>query len=234
MNQRHQKLLEDLQALAEPSIKILPPAHGEITIEVSLDNVLPVMEQLRDTEEFGFDTLIDVCGVDYLGYGVAEWQTESASGTGFSRGVERGPVIADYTSDFDERRFAVVAHLLSVSNNTRLRVRYFTGTQNPPRVPSLVDTWAGANWFEREAFDMFGIIFDGHPDLRRLLTDYGFIGHPFRKDFPLSGNVEVRYDPELGRVAYQPVSIEERTLVPRVIRDDNRYDEAIRDGVDNG
>jgi NADH-quinone oxidoreductase subunit C len=130
---------------------------------------------------------------------------------------------------FDARRFAVVYHLLSISQNTRLRLRIFTGPDNPPVVPSVVDIWSGANWFEREAFDMFGILFEGHPDLRRLLTDYGFIGHAFRKDFPLIGNVEVRYDPERSRVVYQPVSIEPRTLVPRVIRDDNRYSDELKD-----
>ena len=132
-------------------------------------------------------------------------------------------MILDETEAFDPRRFAVVYHLLSIANNTRLRLRVFTGTDNPPVVDSLVPIWNCANWFEREAFDLFGILFDGHPDLRRILTDYGFIGHPFRKDFPLSGNVEVAYDPEQGRVAYRPVSIEPRTLVPKVIRDDNRY-----------
>ena len=125
-------------------------------------------------------------------------------------------------------------HLLSVKNNTRLRLRVFTGESNPPIVPSVVDIWNSANWFEREAFDMFGILFDGHPDLRRVLTDYGFIGHPFRKDFPLIGNVEVKYDAEKGRVAYQPVSIEPRTSVPRVIRDDNRYSADLKGDTTDG
>jgi NADH-quinone oxidoreductase subunit C len=172
---------------------------------------------------------MDLCGVDYLGYGDDEWTTEGATGTGFSRGVERKPVILDESDAFEPRRFAVVYHLLSLRNNWRLRLRTFVGSSNPPIVASVVDVWNGANWFEREAFDLYGILFDGHPDLRRILTDYGFIGHPFRKDFPLSGNVEVRYDADKGRVAYQPVSIEPRTLVPKVIRDDNRYTAEIKD-----
>ncbi len=208
--------------------------HGELTLEIPRDQWIEMSTRLRDEARFGFDTPIDLCVVDYLSYGQAEWSTEQATGTGFSRGVERGPVIADYESEFDARRFAVVVHLLSTSNNTRVRIKTFTGTSNPPIVASLVDVWPGVNWFEREAFDLFGVLFEGHPDLRRLLTDYGFIGHPFRKDFPLTGNVEVRYDPEQGRVAYQPVSIEERTLVPRVIRDDNRYEQSIREDATDG
>jgi NADH-quinone oxidoreductase subunit C len=172
---------------------------------------------------------MDVCGVDYLTYGTDEWNTEDATETGFSRGVERGPVILDETEAFPEKRFAVVYHLLSLANNLRLRLRIFTGTENPPIVKSVVDIWNSANWFERETFDLYGILFEGHPDLRRILTDYGFIGHPFRKDFPLIGNVEVSYDAEKGRVAYKPVSIEPRTLVPRVIRDDNRYQADLKD-----
>lgn len=128
----------------------------------------------------------------------------------------------------------MVYHLLSVANNIRLRLRVFTGAKNPPIIPSMVPIWNSANWFEREAFDMFGILFEGHPDLRRIMTDYGFIGHPFRKDFPLTGNVEVSYDAEKGRVVYQPVSIEDRTLVPRVIRDDNRYSANLKDTVADG
>lgn len=130
----------------------------------------------------------------------------------------------------EEPRFAVVYHLLSVRHNRRLRLRAWCETGEPPMLPSVNDVWSSANWFEREAFDLFGVLFDGHPDLRRLLTDYGFVGHPFRKDFPLVGNVEVRYDEEKGRVIYQPVTIEPRTLVPRVIRDDHRYEPALRDG----
>ena len=205
---------------------------GELTYELDKGNLTEVATALRNEAEFGFEMLMDVCGVDYLHFGTDEWNTSDATGTGFSRGVERVPVILDESDEFDERRFAVVYHLLSLQHNHRLRLRVFTGTENPPIVKSVVDIWNGANWFEREAFDLYGILFEGHPDLRRILTDYGFIGHPFRKDFPLSGNVEVIYDAEKGRVAYQPVSIEERTLVPKVIRDDNRYSADLKGGND--
>ncbi len=204
---------------------------GEITFEVGKADLLDVANVLRDDPGIGMDQLIDVCGVDYLTYGVDEWKTEDATESGFSRGVERRPVILDESESFESRRFAVVYHLLSVRNNVRMRLRVFTGSSNPPIVPSLVPVWSSANWFEREAFDLYGILFEGHPDLRRILTDYGFIGHPFRKDFPLTGNVEVKYDADKGRVVYQPVTIEERTLVPKVIRDDNRYSADLKDVV---
>ena len=205
---------------------------GEITYEVDKDDLHDVATALRNEAEFGFEMLMDVCGVDYLTYGSDEWNTASATGTGFSRGVECEPVILDEADEFDARRFAVVYHLLSIQHNMRMRLRAFTGTDNPPMIRSVVDIWNGANWFEREVFDLYGILFVGHPDLRRILTDYGFVGHPFRKDFPLIGNVEVSYDAEKGRVAYQPVGIEPRTLVPRVIRDDNRYSEDLKDRAD--
>ncbi|WP_439654711.1 NADH-quinone oxidoreductase subunit C [endosymbiont of Lamellibrachia barhami] len=190
---------------------------GEVTLVVPRDHLLQVAQTLRDEEAFHFEQVIDVCGVDYSAYGVAEWDVTTASSTGFGRGVESAR-----TFDLDaEKRFAAVYHLLSVKNNMRLRLRVFVDTTHPI-VASVVDIWNGANWFEREAFDLFGILFEGHPDLRRILTDYGFIGHPFRKDFPLIGQVEMRYDPEQARVIYEPVSIEGRTLVPRVIRDNHR------------
>jgi NADH-quinone oxidoreductase subunit C len=203
---------------------------GELTYEVAKDDLVEVATALRG--ELGFEMRIDVCGLDYLTYGSGEWRTQSATETGFSRGVEREPVILDEADEFDAKRFAVVYHLLSLQHNIRMRMRVFTGTSNPPIIHSVVDIWNSANWFEREAFDLYGILFEGHPDLRRILTDYGFIGHPFRKDFPLIGNVEVRYDEKKGRVAYQPVSIEPRTLVPRVIRDDNRYSADLKDKAD--
>jgi NADH-quinone oxidoreductase subunit C len=206
--------------------------RGELTFEVGKDDLIEVATALRNEAEFGFEMLIDVCGVDYLNYGSDEWTTSSATGTGFSRGVEREPVILDEADVFDPKRFAVVYHLLSLRHNFRMRLRVYTGTDNPPIVASVVDIWNSANWFEREVFDLFGILFHGHPDLRRILTDYGFIGHPFRKDFPLIGNVEVSYDVKKGRVAYQPVSIEPRTLVPKVIRDDNRYSADLKDAPD--
>lgn len=206
----------------------------ELTFEVPAQDLIEVATALRDEEELGFDQLIDVCGVDYLTYGKDEWTTYDATGTGFSRGVEREPVVLDESDTFDPRRFAVVYHLLSIANNCRLRLRVFTGENNPPVLSSVVDVWNSANWFEREVFDLFGVLFEGHPDLRRVLTDYGFIGHPFRKDFPLIGNVEVAYDADKGRVVYKPVSIEPRTLVPRVIRDDNRYSADLKDVSDDG
>ena len=193
---------------------------GEVTMDVPADRLLSVCQALRDDAEFAFEQLMDLCGVDYGAYGVGEWQTsDEATGTGFSRGVERG---AFQAGRWQGPRFAVVYHLLSISNNQRLRLRCYA-QDDPPRVDSVVEVWNSANWFEREAFDLFGMLFQGHPDLRRILTDYGFVGHPFRKDFPLIGHVEMRYDPEKQRVVYEPVSIEPRTLVPRVVRDDSRY-----------
>ena len=210
----------------------VPSICGELTFEVGKNDLVEVATALRNEADFGFEMLIDVCGVDYLTYGGDEWTTSNATGTGFSRGVEREPVILDEADEFDPKRFAVVYHLLSLQHNIRLRLRAYTGSGNPPVIKSVVEIWNSANWFEREVFDLFGILFEGHPDLRRILTDYGFIGHPFRKDFPLIGNVEVSYDAEKGRVAYQPVSIEPRTLVPRVIRDDNRYSADLKDASD--
>lgn len=211
-----------LVSVAEP--------RGEVGIEVDPAQWLATALALRD--EFGFEQLTDVCGVDYLTWGSDEWNTDPSS-QGFSRGVEgngAGRFLWGETpsgaADAPESRFAAVAHLLSYQYNQRLRLRTFATDDEMPIVDSLTSVWAGANWFEREAFDLFGIVFEGHPDLRRILTDYGFIGHPFRKDFPLIGNVEVRYDAERKRVIYEPVSIEPRVLVPRVIRDDSRYQTA--------
>ncbi|MGH8224051.1 MAG: NADH-quinone oxidoreductase subunit C [Woeseiaceae bacterium] len=215
-------------------LKRLPSNCGELGYEVRKADLRDVAAILRDDDDFSFEQLIDVCGVDYLVFGRDEWTTFEATDSGFSRGVEREPVILDESDTFDPRRFAVVYHLLSIRHNVRLRLRAYTGSDNPPVIDSVVGVWESANWFEREAFDLFGILFDGHPDLRRILTDYGFIGHPFRKDFPLIGNVEVRYDPEKGRVAYQPVSIEPRTLVPKVIREDNRYSADLKDAPADG
>jgi NADH-quinone oxidoreductase subunit C len=169
-------------------------ALGEITLVVKAADYYGVMQTLRDDQSLGFDQLIDLAGVDYLNYGEGTW---------------------------DGLRFAVVVHLLSVKNNWRVRVRAFCADDDMPLLPSLVPLWRAVNWYEREAFDMFGILFEGHNDLRRILTDYGFIGHPFRKDFPVSGYVEMRYDPEQKRVIYQPVTIEPRENVPRVIREEN-------------
>ena len=196
-------------------------ACGQAVIELKPNQLLAVCQSLKDEETYSFEQLIDLCGVDYSTYGKADWETQSTSDTGFSRGVSE-----DIFDDEAEARprFAVVYHLLSIKHNHRLRVRCMID-ETPAKIESVVNIWASANWYEREAFDLFGILFEGHPDLRRILTDYGFIGHPFRKDFPLEGNVEVRYDPEQKRVVYQPVTITNRVLVPRVIRDDTRYEE---------
>jgi NADH-quinone oxidoreductase subunit C len=215
---------------ADAVVTVAEP-RGEITLEVPSPSWHAVCLALRD--EFGFEQAIDVCGVDYLGYGSDEWDTSDVSSEGFSRGVEGfGPGRFNWEQRpqgeaVPEHRFAVVLHLLSYQHNRRLRVRCYAPNDDLPVVASVTDIWAGANWFEREAYDLFGIIFEGHPDLRRILTDYGFVGHPFRKDFPLIGNVEVRYDDEKKRVIYEPVtSVEPRVGVPRVIRDDARYQTA--------
>jgi NADH-quinone oxidoreductase subunit C len=196
----------------------------ELCYEVQPADLKQVCLALRDSPDLKFEILIDVAGVDYLEYGTAEWKTESATNSGFSRGVNRNGARLPH----DGARFAVAYQLLSITHNQRLRIRARCEDAEDPIIDSVVDIWPGANWFEREAFDLFGILFTGHPDLRRILTDYGFIGHPFRKDFPLIGNVEVRYDAEKQRVIYEPVTIEPRTLVPKVIRDDNRYDAALK------
>lgn len=229
MTRRNETLAARIDARFGEQLERIASSCGELTYELDKDDLIQVATALRNEADFGFEMLVDVCGVDYLNYGIDEWTTNSATETGFSRGVEQQPVILDEADEFDPRRFAVVYHLLSIQNNVRLRLRAYTGTSNPPIVRSVVDIWNSANWFEREVFDLYGILFDGHPDLRRILTDYGFIGHPFRKDFPIMGNVEVSYDAEEGRVVYKPVSIEPRTLVPKVIRDDNRYSADLRD-----
>ncbi len=188
---------------------------GELAVEVEPADLLSVCRELRDLPELAFEQLIDLSGIDFLDYGRSEWTTSAATATGFSRGVERE---APREAPDAEVRFAVVYQLLSVSRNTRLRLRCHCPAGEPPMVDSVTEIWSSADWYEREAFDLYGILFRGHPDLRRILTDYGFIGHPFRKDFPLSGNVEVRFDPSRGRVVYEPVSIEPRVTVPKVIR----------------
>ncbi len=211
--------------------------HGETTIEIAVEDVYAVCLALRDEAEFLFEQLIDLCGVDYLTFGDIEWVTEDATGKGFSRGVNRNADGTSSTSynknhvqnneNSEQKRFAVVYHLLSIKHNCRVRVKVYLPTERPI-IKSVTGIWASANWYEREAFDLFGILFESHSDLRRILTDYGFIGHPFRKDFPLLGHVEMRYDTEKQRVIYEPVSVQSRTLVPKVKRDDHRYmDESI-------
>ena len=195
----------------------------EVTLASTAATLIEDCMALRD--DFHFENLIDVCGVDYAAYGNAEWDVEDVTGCGFNRGREDIRTASPEDESQGSGRFVSVYHLLSIAHNARLRVKVPCENDGFPVVPSVVDIWSAANWFEREAFDLYGIVYSGHPDLRRLLTDYGFVGHPFRKDFPLSGHVEMRYDPEKGRVIYQPVSIEPRVLVPRVIRHDSRYED---------
>ncbi|MGZ8341917.1 MAG: NADH-quinone oxidoreductase subunit C [Telluria sp.] len=190
-------LAANVQAVLGDAAAKLTVSLGEATVVVPVERLADSMRLLRDRSQVRFEQLIDLCGVDYSVYGGDE---------------QNGP------------RFAIVYHLLSLANNWRLRVRTFAADNEFPVVPSVIELWPAANWFEREAFDLYGVMFTGHPDLRRLLTDYGFVGHPFRKDFPLSGHVEMRYDPEQARVIYQPVTIEPREIVPRVIREENYAD----------
>ncbi len=195
-------------------------ACGELTVTILPTDLREVCFALRDHRAFDFKLLVDVCGVDYLHYGIDEWDTQSTTGKGFSRGVKG---FVNVKSPASSSRFAVVYHLLSLTHNHRIRLHVLLD-ESDLIVPSIMDIWVAANWYEREAFDLFGIVFAGHPDLRRILTDYGFAGHPFRKDFPLSGYLEVRYDATIGKVIYEPVtSVVPRVLEPKVIRDDNRY-----------
>ena len=221
-------LAEKLKArFGEKALRVIE-ARDETTLEVAASDFSVVAKALRDEADYQFECLMDVCGVDYLSYGDDEWETTDVSSEGFSRGVDsEGPGRFTWANRPQglgpANRFAAVAHLLSIKHNKRLRLRCFAPDNSLPIVPSLVNLYPVANWFEREAFDLFGIVFEGHPDLRRILTDYGFVGHPFRKDFPLIGNVEVRYDEEKKRVVYEPVSIDPRVAVPRVIREDSRW-----------
>src|SRR3990167_2653171 len=194
-------------------------AYGELTLTCAVPQILTVLSVLRDDATFAFDQLMDVCAVDYLTYGVSDWETDLATVKGFSRAVSPQPLVP---AGIDTPRFSVVYHLLSTIKNHRLRVKAWVDEAKLV-VPSVHTLWKSANWFEREAYDLFGLLFEGHPDLRRILTDYGFIGHPFRKDFPLSGHVEMRYDAQRQKVIYEPVDIVPRINIPRVIRHDNRY-----------
>tara|TARA_B100000131_G_scaffold320609_1_gene369178 strand:- start:663 stop:1325 length:663 start_codon:yes stop_codon:yes gene_type:complete len=195
-----------------------------ITLIINQDSLLTTMKILKENEELNFQQLTDLCAVDYSQFKNTEWKTTNATSTGYSRGVKsdtHGRIkFGDNIQKEDiNDRFCIIYHLLSLTNNSRIRVKVFI-KEEPPIIPSVTSVWDAANWYEREAFDLFGILFEGHPDLRRILTDYGFIGYPFRKDFPLIGNTQVRYDPELKRVIYEPVDIEPRVLVPKVIRKD--------------
>jgi len=228
MNEPVRTFEESLRQRFDERVRLLDERSGIHTLEVDAGAWLEVCRVLKEEDVFAFDQLTALSGVDYLGYGQSEWETAEATREGFGRGVEGlGPGRFDWTSRPEagvmEQRFAVVVHLLSFRHNRRLRLRCFAPDEGMPIVPSLVEIWSSANWYEREAFDLYGIVFEGHPDLRRILTDYGFTGHPFRKDFPLIGNVAVRYDAEKKRVVYEPVEIEPRVGVPRVIRRDSRY-----------
>ena len=196
MSDRLTQLAANLEKVLGKRAQSIEIALGEVTVVVNADTYLESAMLLRDDPSLAFEQLIDLCGVDYQGFRDGAWSGQ---------------------------RFGVVTHLLSLAHNWRLRVRVFAADDSYPLVASLTPVWASANWFEREAFDLYGILFDGHEDLRRILTDYGFIGHPFRKDFPISGNVEMRYDPEQQRVIYQPVTIDERNNVPRVIRKEGTH-----------
>ncbi|CAC9591397.1 NADH-ubiquinone oxidoreductase chain C [Bathymodiolus heckerae thiotrophic gill symbiont] len=202
-----QKLLEQLEEFFDSSN--ITSSYGELTLIVASEDIIGTCLKLRDKLEF--DTLMDLCGVDYLTYGQSEWVGD-ASNSGYSRGRS-----AQGGEDRHQQRFAVVYHLLSVSKNYRIRVKAFVD-EAEPIIKSVTDIWASADWYEREAFDLMGILFENHTDLRRILTDYGFVGHPLRKDFPMIGEVEMRYDEELGRVVYEKVSIEPNISVPKVIR----------------
>ena len=243
MATRAENLTAALQATLGDKLASVTTALGEVTAVVKAEHLLAATTALRDAPELKFEQMIDLCGVDYGGYGMVAW-----TGTPMSEGGAGAPLagpapetdkvqpIAEHaprSADGQARehelipagaRFAVVYHLLSVSRNHRLRLRVFAPDNAFPVVDSVIGTWPAANWFEREAFDLYGIMFTGHPDLRRILTDYGFVGHPFRKDFPLSGTVEMRYDPDQQRVIYQPVTIEAREITPRIVRVENYAD----------
>ncbi len=193
-------------------------AHDELTLEVPVAVIHSTLEALRDSKSYQFDTLIDLCGVDYSAFGLTEWETSGATSHGFSRARQNDGANQGLTP-----MLSVVYHLLSTKLNHRLRVKVFCD-EAAPIVPTVSDLWSGADWLEREAYDMFGVLFEGHPDLRRILTDYGFIGHPFRKDFPVSGHVEMRYDEKTKRCVYEAIDLEPRVLVPKVIRQDNRQE----------
>jgi len=204
----YQAVIAHAQEMFGEDLLACTDAQGELTFDVQRESLLRTARILRDDQRFAFEQLIDVCGVDYLHYGQDEIENRVSP-----------QAVAHRPAAGEGRRFAAVYHLLSLKHNRRLRLRAWLD-DDFPRIESVIDLWPAANWFERETFDLFGIVFDGHPDLRRILTDYGFVGHPFRKDFPISGHVEMRYDPDKQRVVYQPVSIEPRVLVPRTIRDE--------------
>lgn len=219
MKKRNLNLIKNIEEkLSNEKIKI-KTSFDMVTLEIDSKNLINICKILKNEKKFDFSQLIDLAGVDYYSYACGEWETKKVTSAGFSRGTS----LIKNNKLKNKNRFAVVYHLLSINNNIRIRLKSFTSNNEPPCMPSITGIWNSANWFERETFDLFGIFFVGHSDLRRILTDYGFIGHPFRKDFPLIGEMEIRYDFKQQRIIYDPVSITERTLVPRVIRKDNRY-----------
>ena len=247
MASRLESLVAALDTVLGDKLTSVIAALDEVTIVVKPENLSAVATILRDAPELGFEQLTDLCGVDYCAYGKVTWDEATASGERESHlwdeNVQAGavPPIPDAAFVLDvpsleggpnsspdavrgSGRFAVAYHLLSITHNRRLRLRVFAADDDFPVVDSVAGVWPSANWYEREAFDLYGIVFTGHPDLRRILTDYGFVGHPFRKDFPLSGNVEMRYDPDQQRVIYQPVTIEPREITPRIVREENYAD----------
>lgn len=219
------RLLEELQQALQTKIQRAVIQYQELTVEILVNDLLAVCQTLKENPSLKFEQLIDLCGIDYLHYGLSEWQTEKATSEGFSRGVlEMSRVSHPHqTLEQPTNRFAVIYHLLSVTHPHRLRLKVFLEDANP-QLESVTAIWPVANWYEREAYDLFGFVFQNHPHLERLLTDYGFVGNPFRKDFPISGHTEVRYSETAQAIIQEPVSIEPRVLVPKTIREDNRYE----------
>jgi len=227
------KLIEQVQAVLKDKIETFTLYKDQLTIQVVADDILEVCFELRDSSDLHFEMLIDLCGIDYSDYGLDQWKTTSATLSGFSRGVTQRMISVPVTLK-PRSRFAVAYHLLSLKHNQRIRVKAFLESEDPPFIDSVIEVWNCANWYEREAYDLYGILFRNHPDLRRILTDYGFTGHPFRKDFPVIGTVEMRYDAARERCIYDPVSINPRTLVPKVIREDHRYLITEEEGISHG
>ncbi|MBL7003565.1 MAG: NADH-quinone oxidoreductase subunit C [Gammaproteobacteria bacterium] len=229
MSDTIQQLADTLNQVLGAQIDELTIAFDQIVIDIAASNLIEAATTLRDNEALKFQQLVDLCGIDYSQYGQNEWETDNANNTGFSRAVDSATngrlMFGDEleSTGTHKHRFATIYQLISYAYNWRVTLRVFSENDDFPVVESIVPVWNSANWFERESFDLFGIHYSGHPDLRRILTDYGFVGHPFRKDFPLVGHVEMRYDEEKKRVIYEPVTIDPRVLVPKVHREDHRY-----------
>ena len=209
MSQKNEDIKTRITTCFKGKVNFIESSSNELIFELQSEDLIEVAKELKTNENMMFEQLTDLCGVDYLTYGVDEWTTKSATSSGFSRGVSRQSVILDDADTFDDKRFAVIYNLLSIKHNSRIRLRVYTGDKNPPIISSVASIWSSANWLERETFDLYGILFEGHPDLRRILTDYGFKGHPLRKDFPLTGFNEVRYSEKEKKVIYEPVKLEQ-------------------------